>query len=385
LRTVVAERVASATDALLAHAQPGGAGAQALAARPARAGLPRPGRKQLTLVAVLLVAAAAVLTLTRGPAAELTQALERAFQADWGWVAAGVGFELLSFTGYVLLFWLVAGRATRAIRVRESAEVSLSGAAATRLLPTAGLGGVALTLWALARSGLAARSAVRTLLTFLVILYTVFMAALAVAGILLLTGVADGSGPLALMVLPALFGLGVISAALRLGRTSGNAFGESVREARRLVRHGDPRLVGAVMWWGFDLAVLAATFAAIDAPPPLAVLVIAYFTGAIGNTIPLPGLVAGGTTGILVAFGVDLSVALPAVLAYRAIALWLPAVTGTVAIAGLRKTAAKWAETAPAAEPEPVERAPRIERAPHAPVIELPVMPYEPAPACSPA
>jgi uncharacterized membrane protein YbhN (UPF0104 family) len=348
---VVAARVASATDALLAHAQPGGAGAQALAARPARAGLPRPGRRQIALIALVLAVAAAALTLTRGPAAELTQALERAFHADWAWVAAGVGFELLSFTGYVLLFWLVAGRATPAVGLRESAEVSLSGAAATRLLPTAGLGGVALTLWALARSGLAARSAVRTLLTFLVVLYAVFMAALAVAGLLLLTGAAEGAGPLPLMVVPALFGLAVIAAALRFGRSSGGAMGESVREAVRLVRRGDPRLIGALMWWGFDLAVLAAAFAALGAPPPAAVLVLAYFTGAIGNTIPLPGLVAGGTTGILVAFGVDLSLALPAVLAYRAVALWLPALTGAVAIAGLRRTTARWAAAATAPPP----------------------------------
>jgi uncharacterized membrane protein YbhN (UPF0104 family) len=345
---VVAERVARATDALLAHAQPGGAGAQALAARPAHGGLPRPGRRQVAIAALALAAAAAVLTLTRGPAGELTQALERAFHADWAWVAAGVGFEALSFLGYVLLFWLVAGSASRAVGLRESAEVSLSGAAATRLLPTAGLGGVALTLWALARSGLAARSAVRTLLTFLVLLYAVFMAGLAGAGLLLLTGAVEGQGPVALMLVPALFGIGVIVVALRLRRAGGSAFGDAVEGAVATVRRGDARLLGAVMWWGFDLAVLAAAFAALGAPPPAAVLVLAYFTGAIGNTIPLPGLVAGGTTGILLAFGVDISLALPAVLAYRAIALWLPAVLGTVALAGLRSTAAKWAQDAPA-------------------------------------
>jgi uncharacterized membrane protein YbhN (UPF0104 family) len=54
--------------------------------------------------------------------------------------------------------------------------------------------------------------------------------------------------------------------------------------------------------------------------------------------------VSGGTIGILLAFGVDASAALPAVLAYRRIALWLPATLGTIAVAGLRRTAARWAE-----------------------------------------
>jgi uncharacterized membrane protein YbhN (UPF0104 family) len=267
-----------------------------------------------------------------------------------------VAFEAASFAGYIALFWLVAGRASKAIGARESAEISLSGAAATRLLPTGGLGGVALTLWALARAGLPARAAVRALLTFLVILYSVFMAALAVAGLALLTGVAPGDGPAALAAVPALFGLLVMVAAVRLGRGgNGSAFADAFRGAARTVRGLDLRLLGAVAWWGFDLAVLFATFNALGTPPPVAVLVIAYFTGAIANTIPLPGLVAGGTTGILLAFGVDASLALPAVLAYRAIALWLPAMLGAVAIAGLRKTAARWADEPRFTRPAPCE------------------------------
>ena len=343
LVAVLARRVASATEGLLAHATPSGAGAAAVAARPTAGGLPRPGRRQIALIVLALAVVAAGLVVTRGPAAELAQAFERAARADWGWMLAGVLFEAASFAGYSLLFWLVAGRATRAIGLRESLEVSLSGAAATRLLPTAGLGGVALTLWALARAGLPARAAVRSLLTFLVLLYAVFMGALSVAGLLLLTGTAAGDGPMILMVVPALFGAAVIAAALALRRTRDGALADAVGEAVRVVRRADPRLLGALAWWGFDLAVLAAAFHALGAPPPAAVLVLAYFTGAIGNTIPLPGLVAGGTTGILLAFGVDFSLALPAVLAYRAIALWLPAVLGTIALAGLRRTAARWA------------------------------------------
>jgi uncharacterized membrane protein YbhN (UPF0104 family) len=337
LRRAVAARGQSALDALLAAAQPQGATAEALAARPRW--LPRIEGRTAVLLALLAIGAFALL-LTHGPGGELASAFDRAAGADWRWAALGVVFETLAFAGYATLFWHVAARSAPGLGLRGATEISLAGAAATRLLPTAGLGGIALTLWALARRGLSPANAVSTLLTFLILVYTVFMAALAVTGLALATGLAEGEGPLALMLAPAAFGLTVILAALALGRR-GNLFGEAVRGALRLAGAGDPRLLGAVAWWGFDLAVLFTTFQALGAPPAAAVLVLAYFTGMVGNTIPLPGLVAGGTIGALVAFGVDASLAVPAVLAYRAIALWLPAVLGSVALAGMRQSAAR--------------------------------------------
>lgn len=343
LRAATAARGQSALDSLLAAAQPHGATAEALAARPRW--LPRIEGRTAALLALLAIAALALL-LTKGPGAELASAFDRAAGADWRWAALGIVFEALAFAGYATLFWHVASRSAPGLGLRGATEISLAGAAATRLLPTAGLGGIALTLWALARRGLSASSAVKTLLTFLILVYTVFMGALALTGLALATGAAEGDGPLALMLAPAVFGLGVIAAALALSRR-GNLFGHSVRAALGLVRGADPRLLGALAWWGFDLAVLWTTFQALGAPPAAAVLVLAYFTGMIGNTIPLPGLVAGGTIGALVAFGVHASVAVPAVLAYRAIALWLPAVLGSIALAGMRQSAAR-ARLAPA-------------------------------------
>ena len=338
----IAARASRFSDALMAQAQTDGAAGSMLAA-PSRL-VPRVDRRKVAVAAVLVLGVVAVLSFTNGPADKLTDAFTRVAHADLGWVLAGVGFEALSFAGYIALFWLVSSKATSSVRLRESAEISLAGAAATRLLPTAGLGGVALTLWALARSGLKPRAAVQTLLVFLVLLYTIFMGALAVAGVLLAAGAVDGDGPLVLMLVPAGFGLTVIVAALVLARRGATVFAPAVRSAAGMVRGGDVRLLGALAWWGFDLALLAAMFQALGAPPATAVLVLAYFTGAIGNTIPLPGLVAGGTTGVLLAFGVDAAVALPAVLAYRAVALWVPAALGAAALTSLRKTAARWAD-----------------------------------------
>ena len=92
-----------------------------------------------------------------GPLQAFADALGRALDADPRWVAAAAVFELLSFAGYVALLWLVGGRATPRLGLRASTEVTLGGAAATRLLPTGGVGGAALTIWAFRRAGLGAR------------------------------------------------------------------------------------------------------------------------------------------------------------------------------------------------------------------------------------
>jgi hypothetical protein len=89
--------------------------------------------------------------------------------------------------------------------------------------------------------------------------------------------------------------------------------------------------------------VLWATFQALGAPPSLAVLAFAYFAGQVGNTIPLPGAVSGGMVGTLLAFGVAPDLALSAVLAYRAVAIWLPAPLGLAALGALRSRVARWA------------------------------------------
>jgi uncharacterized protein (TIRG00374 family) len=60
----------------------------------------------------------------------------------------------------------------------------------------------------------------------------------------------------------------------------------------------------------------------------------------LGNLLPLPGGVGGvegGMVGAFAAFDVDASTALVAVLAYRAISVWLPALPGVVALATLRR------------------------------------------------
>ncbi len=343
--------------------------------------------RRAALPAALTALAAAVLILAGGPLQAFADALNRVLDADPRWVVAGAAFELLSFVGYVALLWLVGGRATSRLGLRASAEVTLGGAAATRLLPTGGVGGAALTLWAFRRAGLDARIAAHTLLVFLVVLYSIFLGSIAVAGGLLALGLVPGDGPLALTALPAAGAALALASGLALAarrptsvppatvaaneptrlRRARSALldapatlGTAVRDAIALVRSGDVRLLGAVAWWAFDAAVLWAMLQALGAPPSLAVIAFAYFVGQVANTIPIPGAASGGMVAVLLAFGVQADLALASVLAYRSVAIWLPAPLGLLALGGLRRTFSRWAgqDALKAEPPRPRRREP---------------------------
>jgi uncharacterized membrane protein YbhN (UPF0104 family) len=276
----------------------------------------------------------------------ISSVLHRVLRVNGSWTAAGIAFECISVAGYVAVLALVAGRATSRIGTRESAEITLAGMAATRLLPTAGAGGAALTVWSLRRSGLTTKAATRTLLAFLVVLYSVFLLAIVLAGAPLAIGLVHSDGPVALSAIPA------VAAALAIALALGFAFrprsgkaaliGDAVRDAVALVRARDARLAGAPAYWAFDAAVLWSMLHAFGHAPSIAVVVLAYFVGQVANTLPLPGSVSGGIAGVLIAFGVPAAVALPAVLAYRTIAVWLPVPLAVAALTRLRRTVSRW-------------------------------------------
>ncbi len=334
--------------------------------------------RRAALPAAIVVAGVATLILVQGKLGVIADAFHRALDADWRWVAAGAAFELLSFVGYVALMWLVAGRATPRIDLRRAVEVTLGGAAATRLLPTAGVGGAALTLWTFRRAGMNKRESMRTLLTFLVVLYAVFLGAIVVSGAVTAAG---GEGPLTLSAIPAAIAATGFAVVLVLGlrrrrarangipdadrdpaavervgspatdttnpgagrvRRGALVLGDATADAIGLLRARDPRLLGALAWWTFDAAVLWAMLSAFGAANAIAVVALAYFVGQVGNALPIPGAVSGGMVGVLLAFGVQADLAVVAVLAYRAIAIWLPAPIGLLALASLRRTIARW-------------------------------------------
>jgi uncharacterized membrane protein YbhN (UPF0104 family) len=313
--------------------------------------------RKIVVAGAMVAVAAGVAIVAPGVVRKFGDAFFRAVHADPGWVIGGVGFELASFAGYIALFWYVANRATPRIGLRASGEIALASTAATRLLPTAGAGGAALTFWSLRRAGQDNGTATRTLLSFLVLLYSVFLGSIVVAGTLLATGAVASDVPVELSAVPAAaaaLGIGLAllfavrhdrEAAAPVGRlaVASHALGGAVRDAMSIVRRPDARLSGALAWWGFDLFVLWATFNAFGAPPAATVLVLGYFLGQVANTVPLPGAASGGMVGAFLALGMPAEVVLPAVLAYRAIAIWTPVPAGAAALAGLRRRVRAWA------------------------------------------
>jgi uncharacterized protein (TIRG00374 family) len=329
--------------------------------------------RQLALGAAVVAAVVLGLYVLVPRLAGLDETWARIQQGNPWWLAIAALLEGASYGGYVVLFRGVFVRPGSPIGWRESYQITLAGVAATRLFAAGGAGGIALTGWALTRSGMDRQAVVRGLTTFLVALYAVFMAALVLTGVGLRTGVLSGPAPFAITVLPALFGACVIVVVLAIAflpgdlarRVSGRlprgrrksrlaaqaasvaaAIAGGVRGAIALVRAGNPALLGAVAWWGFDIGVLWACFHAFGQPPPAAVVVMAYFTGMLAGLLPIPGGVGGvegGMIGAFLAFDVPGGLAVVAVLTYRAFAFWLPTIPGAIAYLQLRRTVSGWA------------------------------------------
>src|SRR5947209_2906664 len=168
-RVVAARRPRAGIGALAAELR-GGTAREATAAQ-----------RWATRIAAAAVAAL-VLALLASHGDVFAAALQNALQGDWRLVAAGALLEAASVAGYVFLLDRVVSGASARLRLRDSYDVTLAGTAATRLLPTAGFGGVALTVWALRVHGVARRELAERLIAFLLLLYGVYMSALALAG-----------------------------------------------------------------------------------------------------------------------------------------------------------------------------------------------------------
>jgi len=247
--------------------------------------------------------------LAQGRVHTVSDAINRGLDISPGWAAVAVVFECASIAGYVGLLSLVAGRAAPRVGVRENTQITLVGAAATRLLPTAGAGGLALAFWTLRQAGLRTQAATRTLLAFLVVLYSVFLGFVLVPVSLWHSGWWLTMDPWcwARSRLP-VAALGIVCAlALAAKRRvrpdpgtsddpaaapkgsriklSMQSVGDGVRDALSLIRSGDARLAGAVAYWAFDAAALWAMLHAVGSPPALPVIVLAYFVGQAASTL----------------------------------------------------------------------------------------------------
>jgi hypothetical protein len=287
---------------------------------PGEEGLPRViiTRRRALALGLFVASVVAFLYFVLPKLAGLGKTWDRLGQGAPGWLAVAAAFELLSFAGYVAAQMVV----------------------------------------------------------FMTLLYAVYMAALVLFGIGLRTGLLPGGGGFAITILPAIFGGGVLllimaltllpadvevrlaAWAARRGPQRRGArvlarlvtmpavVANGVRGALEVARSRDPLVIGAIAWWGFDIATLWASFRAFGAAPAFSVVVMAYFVGMLANVLPLPGGIGGvdgGMIGAFIAFGVGTPIAVVAVLVYRAFAFWLPTVPGGIAYIQLRRRVAGWA------------------------------------------
>ncbi len=329
-------------------------------------------RRGLVLGGFFIVSAVAFLYFVLPRFTDLREQSEQVGEGDHLWLAAALVFTLGSFGGYVMMFQGVFVRAGSRVDWRASYQITMAGLAATRLFAAGGAGGIALTAWALRRSGMPRRQVADKTLAFLILTYAVYMVALVVGGLGLYLDLLPGPSPFAITVIPALFGLVVIALGLSLSRVPPDlqrrlegfarrggrlarvaqrlanapaAFSAGMREAMCHVRERDPALLGAIAYWGCNIAVLWACFHAFGDPPPLTVIVMGFFVGFLGNLLPLPGGIGGvdgGMIGAFVAFGMPLSLVVSAVLAFRVCTFWLPTIPGAIAYFQLRRTVARW-------------------------------------------
>jgi uncharacterized membrane protein YbhN (UPF0104 family) len=288
----------------------------------------------------------------------LRSAADLITDANLAWVVGGIGLELLSCAGYVVLFGLVFGMLSR----RLISRLSLSELAVNSVVSVSGLAGIALGAWVLRTKGVSVeRIAKRSVLIF-VLTSAVNVSAVVLIGIPMWLGLLPGSRNPLLTLWPAIAALLLIAGVLALaawarrevarrvlerGRAGValTALSGGVADAMRLIREGDWRLLGAVAYWAFDNLVLYACLASLGPAPSIWVVAMAYLVGQLANALPIPaGLVAveGGLVGMLLLFGVrPASMVLAAVVLYRAISLWVPVVIGSAAFLSLRQEIGK--------------------------------------------
>lgn len=338
---------------------------------------PRRLRRRLLQVAVV-VAVVAVLVVVGPGLGGLRSHLAR---ASGGWLAAGVAFEVLSALAYVAIFRTVfCARMSWGLSYR----IGMAEQGANSVLSVSGAGGLALGAWALRRGGMSTEHIARRTVAFFfltslanvgAVIGFAALYALGVlhrdpnpaltyafgAGALLGTAVVLALPPLLARTLPVALVSGRpgrLRAAARFARYS---LAEGIRDAVMLLRRRPVGVVGGSLGtMAFDLAVLGACFKAFGAAPPIGVLALGYLIGQLGGNLPVPGGIGGVDGGLIGAFALyhqPLAATAAAVLAYHALALWIPALLGSVAFVQLRSTLRREAQPAAPCVPEaePIE------------------------------
>ncbi len=270
--------------------------------------------------------------------------------AHLGWLCVCVLGQIVVFAGYTgALRCAIAGEGGRSVPNGLLVRLVLASFAATQVFAFGGIGGLAILYWALRRIGFERDDAAVRLIGLSTAVYLVF----GVIGWLGAAWATLGDGTPLKMTIPWLLGLPVVLAAARwftapsrvdrwtapgdglARRALATGVGAAAWVRRMLIEPDGRRLyLWAACYWIGDIASLWAALRAFGAAPPLPMLVVAYTTGYLVQSLPIPLIATGGvdaaTTFLLHAVGVPLEVALVGVVTHRLFAFWLPVIPGSI-------------------------------------------------------
>ena len=314
-------------------------------------------KRRLITVGALLVAGGTALLAVPG----LHDAAGKASSVNVLWLAGAVGLELASCASFIAIFRRFFDELA-APDARRLAWIEMGSGA---LLPGGGVGSLAAGGVLLRRGGMSVRQIVERSSGLFFLTSGTNVLALEGGALLLALGVGGGPSGLPLIVFPAALGVAGVVLVLAAPRSRWHRSGRSralgsvvdgIRQAELELVRPHWRLLGALGYLGFDIAVLGLICAGVGHPVGIPALLVAYIIGYAANTLPVPGgigVLEGGLVGALVLYGTPAMPATAAVLLYHTIAFWIPSLGG--AIAYLLASLAKRSEPTPRVPPKPCE------------------------------
>jgi uncharacterized membrane protein YbhN (UPF0104 family) len=275
------------------------------------------------------------------------------------WLLLAVALELGSCMSYVIMFRRFFPEPPR----QTGRQVAWIAMGAGAVLPGGNLSSPAAIGWLLRHHGIGTRRLIErsgALLSFCILFGFVING---LAGTFLLIGIGHGPHDLAHAGIPILVSIFVIGSAVAAmligsrcrGRAAkvGRSVAASLEGGWQSVLNPHWRLLGGAGFLWLDIAALWAACRATGHHLGMLALAVAYFVGYVATMVPMPaglGVLDSGLAGALVLYGFSPAASVSAVLAYHAIAVWVPGLGGL--IAWLPSRAHRLADAAPAVQPE---------------------------------
>lgn len=300
-------------------------------------------RRRLLTIAVLAVCVGTVVAAVP----DLHPVVREIAEINPGLVAAAVALEVASCVSFVVIFRLFFSP----IGAPVARDMAWSQMGSGALLPGGGVGSLAVGGWLLHLAGMPTRQILQRSSGLFFLTSAINVMVLAAGGLVLLLGIGGGPHdvlrtglPVAAAVASVIVVLGLPRALDRIsGRLPTPAWlkdiGTGIPDARDALLRPHWRLLGALGYLLFDIAVLWTMLAAVGPAPPVAAVVVAYLAGYLPNVVPIPGgigILDAGLVGALGLYGLPLTHAAAAVLVYHAVAFWIPTLGGMLAYTHLR-------------------------------------------------